>query len=332
MLTVLLALSLTGFFYLSSAAIAADYSGRYYATVGPDPYYVLVIDQSGNNAAFTMEEANEIFLQGAGTVSGSTMRLTSEMTDETPVVVTILITFSTDGQSFSGSYELTGDNPVQGTLTGTTNERDAYDVDVYGMPQFVVADYIELEHISRISKFRSAEGHDYSDDFESCRNMKHYFEPKSDVDWSLVKIYSPVNGTVIGVNDGVGGAELGIRIRTESDAAENYEAFHFVLFHVNLHNILSVGEIVIAGQELGTHIGPQMVSDIAVGVNTPAGYRLVSYFDAMPDSLFQNYQTRGIVSRGDVVIYREERDFDPLNCDGDGFTSTGALEGWVALD
>ncbi|MBW2617313.1 MAG: hypothetical protein JRC92_00360, partial [Deltaproteobacteria bacterium] len=107
-LTVLLALSLTGFFSLCTAASAADYSGRYYATVGPDPTFVLVINQSGNNATFILEEANEVFLQGAGAVSGNTVRLTSEMSSETPTVVTIFITFSADGQSFSGSYELAG--------------------------------------------------------------------------------------------------------------------------------------------------------------------------------------------------------------------------------
>jgi len=331
-LTVLLALSLTGFFSLCTAAGATDYSGRYYATVGPDPTFVLVINQAGSNATFTLEEATEVCFQGTVTVSGNTARLTSEMTGETPLVVTIHITFSADGQSFSGSYGLTGDNPVQGTITGATSERDIYDVDLYGIPQFVAADYIELAHISRISKFRSAEGHDYSDDFESCRSMKHYFEPKSDVDWSLVKIYSPVNGTVIGINEGLAGAALGIRIRTEDDEAENYGAFHFILYHVNLYNVLSVGEIVIAGQELGTHIGSQMVSDIAVGVNTPAGYRLVSYFDVMPDFLFQNYQARGLTSRGDAIISREERDFDPLTCNGEEFTSTGVLEGWVTLN
>ena len=44
---------------------------------------------------------------------------------------------------------------------------DTYDVDANGIPKFVTVDYIELGKIYRISKFRSGEGHYYSDDFES---------------------------------------------------------------------------------------------------------------------------------------------------------------------
>ena len=54
---------------------------------------------------------------------------------------------------------------------------DTYDVDKNGVPQFMEADYIDLSRITQISKFRSAAGHDFSDSFESCRSMKHYFWP-----------------------------------------------------------------------------------------------------------------------------------------------------------
>jgi len=38
------------------------------------------------------------------------------------------------------------------------------------------------------------------------------------------------------------------------------------------------------------------MSDIAVGVNTLSGWKLVSYFDVITDSIFQNYQARGVSS------------------------------------
>lgn len=41
--------------------------------------------------------------------------------------------------------------------------------------KFITTDYIELDKIDRVSKFRSGIGHDYRDDAESCRSMKHYF-------------------------------------------------------------------------------------------------------------------------------------------------------------
>ena len=50
-----------------------------------------------------------------------------------------------------------------------------YDLDRLGVPRFVNTNYIDLENIFQISKFRSSAGHDYSDDIERCRSMKHYF-------------------------------------------------------------------------------------------------------------------------------------------------------------
>ena len=199
-----------------------------------------------------------------------------------------------------------------------------YDVDALGIPKFVEADYIELGKIEGISKFRSSEGHDYSDDFESCRSMKHYFVP-GDVDWSTIKIFSPVKGTVFRIFQEWAGKQVWIK-------SEEYPAFYFCIFHVNLAYPLNVGDAVTAGQQLGTHIGPQTLSDIAVWVNTPSGRKLVSYFDVIADSVFQNYQARGVNSRDVMIISKEARDADPLTCDGEEFTTRGTLESWVYLD
>ena len=78
--------------------------------------------------------------------------------------------------------------------------KDIWDVDADGIPMFVEINYIELDKIHSISKFRSAVGHDYSDAFEHCRSMKHYFEPRGDVDWSTIKIFAPVTGTITRVD------------------------------------------------------------------------------------------------------------------------------------
>lgn len=71
---------------------------------------------------------------------------------------------------------------------------DTYDVEANGVPRFVKTDYIELDKIRKISRFSSAARHAYSDDFETRRSMKHYFNPKGTIDWSSIKIYSPVRG------------------------------------------------------------------------------------------------------------------------------------------
>jgi len=202
---------------------------------------------------------------------------------------------------------------------------DTYDVDGNGIPKFAGMDYIELAKIQRISKFRSSEGHDYWDDFESCRSMKHYFAPKDTVDWSSVKIFSPVNGIIFRMDQ----EWAGTQVRIKSDA---YPAFYFIIFHINLSNPLATGDKVTAGQQLGTHIGSQTMSDIAVGINTPNGWKLVSYFDIIADSVFQRYHARGLGSRADAIISKQARDADTLKCNGDAFLNSGTIDNWVTLN
>jgi hypothetical protein len=192
------------------------------------------------------------------------------------------------------------------------------------VPQFVDANYINLDKIYRISKFRSGVGHDYSDQFESCRSMKHYSQPKGDLDWSSVEVFSPVTGTVTDVSEGWAGWALEIGSQEQPD-------FTFILGHVNLTIAVSVGDTVEAGQQVGTNIGEVSTSEIVVGITTSVGWRLISYFDVLTDAAFQEYQARGVGSREELVISEAQRDADPLTCDGEEFEDGGNLENWVYL-
>lgn len=193
------------------------------------------------------------------------------------------------------------------------------------LPRFIDTDYIESGNIYRISKFRSGIGHDYSDGFESCRSMKHYFVPNGSVDWSELSIFSPVDGTVREIFEEWAGTQLRI-------TPTGYPEFTITIFHINLTNSMNVSDNVTAGQQLGTHIGSQTTSDIAVRVNSKSGEKLVSYFDVMTDDLFNTYKSRGIGSREVMKISEEERDSDPLICDGEQFNNTGSLENWIYLN
>jgi len=201
-----------------------------------------------------------------------------------------------------------------------------WDIDKQGIPKFVGTNYIELDKIHRISKFRSSVGHDYSDAYEQCRSKKHYFEPRGDIDWSTVKVFSPVTGTITRVETEWAGTKIEIESST-------YPAFRLSVFHINLSAQRSVGDKVTAGEQLGTHIGSQTYSDISVIVNDPAKQgRMVSYFEVMTDALFQSYISRGISKREDLIISKETRDANPLTCSGDTFTSADPLESWVVLN
>lgn len=208
--------------------------------------------------------------------------------------------------------------------TNTLVRGDAYDIDANGIPRFVQSDYIELARIERISRFRSGEGHDYSDDFESCRSMKHYFQPNNTVDWASIQIRSPVDGIVSSLREEWAGTRIEIR-------ASASPAFVFTLFHVHVAAPLSVCDSVRAGQLLGTHVGSQTMSDIAVQVKTPTGAKLVSYFDVMTEPLFATYQARGMSSRTNAIISKEARDADPLTCNGETFAGPGHLPNWLTL-
>jgi hypothetical protein len=191
-------------------------------------------------------------------------------------------------------------------------------------PKFISVNYIELDKIERISKFRSGIGHNYSDDSETCRSMKHYFQPKSTIDWSIVKIFSPVDGKVVRIFEEWAGTQLQIQSKTISTCT-------IIIFHIALQKPLNVGDSVSAGQILGTHIGSQTMSDIAVGFSIQNKWRLYSYFDVINDSLFQQYTVRGISSRSECIISKEARDADSLRCSGETFGTAGTLENWMTL-
>ena len=179
------------------------------------------------------------------------------------------------------------------------------------IPQFVSHDYIDLDKIEYVSKFRSGSGHDYSDDYETCRSMKHYYHPHSSVsDWTSVDIYSPVDGTIVDLS-----VSNGTRVTIQSSLNPAYQ---FIIFHVDILQGIIKGHEVAAGERIGNHANNSTISDIAVRIFTlddgMPKKQLISYFDVMTDSLFSDYQARGLEDRGDVIISAEDRDNDPLNC------------------
>ena len=206
------------------------------------------------------------------------------------------------------------------------NTQDTWDIDKSGIPKFVVTNYIDLDKIYRISKFRSSFGHDYSDAFEHCRSMKHYFEPKSNVDWSTVKIFSPVTGIITRVEEEWAGTKIEI-------VSDDYPAFRFSIFHINSPVQRNVNDKVVSGEQLGTHIGSQTMSDISVIVNDPTHQgRMISFFDVMTDALFSNYSNRGVSKREDMIISKATRDANPLTCSGDTFITSDTLVNWFILN
>jgi len=214
------------------------------------------------------------------------------------------------------------------------------DIESDGVPHFIDSDFVDLNQVQDISLFRSAAGHDYSDGFETCRSMKHYFSPPpAKRKNGTVSIFSPVSGRIVHldteeenfIDDGVTNQKVIIQ-------PDDQPALLITLFHVDLLDpTLVVGTHLSAGQHIGfgrlIRNGGQLPShdfDIALDANTYDGIRYISYFDAMTDALFNNYAAwgSGPALWNGFIISEAERDADILTCIDGTFTSTGSLPSW----
>jgi hypothetical protein len=95
--------------------------------------------------------------------------------------------------------------------------------------------------------------------------MKHYFDPRSPAESGRIRVYAPVDGEIADVRQEWAGMQIRV-------TPTEYPAFQIILFHVNVTVPLAPGTRVAAGQQIGTHIGSQTMSDVAVGVGTPGGF------------------------------------------------------------
>ncbi len=206
-------------------------------------------------------------------------------------------------------------------------------VDLERPPQFIQAEFIELDKIGAISKFRSGTGHDFSGGSETCRSMKHYLKPIYDptdpaaypkgngdnlppppTPETEIAIMSPVDGVIEDVSDEQ--TPIGQQVRIKPT---NQPKFRVRLFHVYLDEGVKRGTKVTAGQRIGA-IAKGSGTDIAIQAGPmPWQETFVSYFAVLPDALFAAYEKRGVASRDQLIISRAERDANPLQCEGETF-------------
>ncbi len=185
-------------------------------------------------------------------------------------------------------------------------------------PQFITANWIELDKIHSISKFRSQAGHDYSDIYESGRSLKHYFQPYDKYGFTNnnISIFSPVDGILVDAwleSRSVPGQIDGWHLVIQPLFTSIY-SIH--LFHINLEPGIFIGRILKAGEKVGY---AYLISDIAQGNSSNIdiavecvipifGVRRISFFDVMNDDVFNLYKARGVSSRSDLIIPKETAD------------------------
>ena len=197
-------------------------------------------------------------------------------------------------------------------------------------PQFIQADFIDLDKIMTISKFRSDSGHDFASSGETCRSMKHYFNvqvsqegeqlrnqnngmPPAPDGKTDIKIYSPVDGKIIQIQTDK--TPMGEQIYIQPDA---YPDYTIRLFHIYKLDGVTKSKKVKAGEQIG-NISQYQNTDIAIESNQKFRHDFISYFEVMPDSIFAKYQARGAKDRNEFIITKEYRDAHPLECNGEQF-------------
>jgi len=301
----------------------ADIAGAWYDYAAP----VIVCNSSGHVVKCDAESDSGKFVDGTYSLQSDgslTMRvnfpggdywlLTGQMvTQDKSTVLVNIRAFNADDtlNSDMGDYSLFDKSQI-----------DTWDLLTNGVPQFVEHDFTDLTKISRISKFRSGAGHDYSDSFETMRSMKHYYSTYPDYRLNnIVEVYSPVEGEIVSITDeghGYSGGLINQQVRIQSS---EYPAFIFVLFHVDLlSDQIAVGKQVNAGELIGYArmyypTIPEYADnfDIAVWCGTSLGTRYISFSETLTEAVFQSYKDRGVANRDDLIISQEYRDAHPVN-------------------
>ena len=209
-------------------------------------------------------------------------------------------------------------------------DRPCIDIENEGIPKFINTYFTEIDKIEYIERFRSGYGWNCPDDFESCRIMAHNYVPFDEyTDDKEIKIFSPINGTIIEIWQ-IYINSSGSWQPVEEDSATyiiikstEYPAFKIKINIIDIRNMgLQKGMKVYAGQHLGyacTRYANTVTKlrsfGIIISVNIcPSGEMKVSYFDVMADKIFADYEARVASSREQFIISKEDRDMDPLNC------------------
>ncbi|MDO8498558.1 MAG: hypothetical protein Q7S44_02125 [bacterium] len=196
-------------------------------------------------------------------------------------------------------------------------------------PPKLVANFVNLDKIEKISKYRSCQGHVVvpQSGLESRRNMKHYFDVKKEfIGNDTVEIYAPYEGYISAISSDPGkGLEGEIWISPVQiiGMLPPIGMWNFSVEHINVKQGLKVGDKVRAGDLLGyaaltdypdsfdivygkLSIPPKNID----GWTSPFS-DLDSVFNHMSDEAFDPYQKKGITSKESLIMSKEARDQNP---------------------
>ncbi|OGE31935.1 hypothetical protein A2631_02320 [Candidatus Daviesbacteria bacterium RIFCSPHIGHO2_01_FULL_44_29] len=220
-------------------------------------------------------------------------------------------------------------------------------------PPLIVANFTDLNKIEKISKYRSCQGHVTvpQDERETKRNMKHYFWVKPEYNKSnTVEIYSPFEGYVTVLRtepeQNLEG-EIGIiPDRKIFSIMPPIGVWMFSVQHIDVKKDLKLGSKVSAGELIGYAALSEKRGnsfDIVYGKfalmpkridNWTAPFTgLYTVFNHMSEAVFTRYQQKGIKSKEEIIISKEERDQSPCQYKDAGpyFAPGENIDDWAEL-
>ena len=149
------------------------------------------------------------------------------------------------------------------------------------LPNFITASHIKISDIAHVSKFRSSAGHDFSDSFETCCSMKHYFIPIDYYDSRFTQpIYSPVDGVVLYLSEPSGGYSDDWKINYEEQTGKkppaDYRDWNIYIRPDSAPNIWITHMHVNPLDEIIEKVPPTNGQNMMMGLSRPAkeGYRV----------------------------------------------------------
>lgn len=216
----------------------------------------------------------------------------------------------------------------------------------------ITANFTNLDKIEKISRYRSCAGHITvpQDSREGRRNMKHYFWVKSEFNKpKTVEIYSPYDGYIADVRSdlkmGLEG-EIWITPMQIFALVPPFGVWSFSVQHIDIKPGLKMGDKVKAGDLIGYAAISEKRGDSFDIVYGKSGFPpktvdgwtdpfadLDSVFNHMSDQVFARYQQKGLSSKEDLIISKEERDQNPCQYQGEGpyFQNQADPDNWAVL-
>lgn len=209
----------------------------------------------------------------------------------------------------------------------------------------ITANPVDLATVTKISRFRSCSGHDYSPGFgqkkqglpvtgEIARSMKHYIDISNDLaDVDAVKGYAPFAGTIRIESEQY---PLGKQVIVQSPSGWIVKFFHGDPLVTDGAKV-TPGQQIIAWPPAGAKdlLGakdPNKKMEFDISMENYKTGAIVSIFSAMTPQVAALWAAKGFTA-ANAIISKEARDADPCHVgpDGEFFTDVDAArpDNWV---